>query len=72
MAWVDVAALDHGDLVRCAERRALVRLRNGRIATLVRWRGRDARGASARCATAAGTKFTVRCDAIDAVLLDPA
>jgi len=70
MSWTPVADLDDRALARAAAARSLVRLVNGRVATLVKWpvhggpNRTTARGRSVRLATAADTRFSVPCSAV--------
>lgn len=67
MTWREVGS--DGEMIQHAIDRKFVRLRDGRIARLVAWPGgkRTHRGRYCRCETRAGTRFTIRCDAVEAM-----
>jgi hypothetical protein len=71
MPWVEAERFDTVQMIRHASHRGLVRLRNGRIATLVSWPGVGSRGRTARMATRMGTMFRVHVREVESVEVEP-
>jgi hypothetical protein len=66
--WVEVDGLDDHAMRHHARARGTVRLRDGRIATLVSWPGHQKRrGRYCRLETAAGTRYTLHCMHVEAI-----
>jgi len=66
--WVSTLGIDDQTMRQRAKARAQVKLRDGRIATLVSWPGHQKRrGRYCRLETAAGTRYTVHCMHVESI-----
>lgn len=71
MNWVEVETLDDHAMRHHARDRSMIKLRDGRMSTLVSWPGHQKRrGRYCRLETAAGTRFTVHCNLVEAVAVE--
>jgi hypothetical protein len=66
--WVELEGVDDHAMRHHARDRGQVKLRDGRIATLVSWPGHQKRrGRYCRLETRMGTRFTVHCNQVEAM-----